>query len=288
MIRSIFLVPLLFSVAVSGQSSPKAGNPTEAKTVKELVGDLKAREKTLKAAHVEMVTTGSYPGGRDFEVKGVMRVLKGTHIHTKTVASFGKEITTESEVIKTPDGVWTREKDPSHGEVYTHMKPDLMKRLEEASQKIGKEGQGLGQIASQANDLLGSSMLEGLNGQFDLKVDRSMIEGRSYWSVKGPLRAATSDGDQFGIPSADAVELLVRTRDLAVTRMVQFSKGKEFIRVEITRIELDGSMKPESFKIDRPEDKPLIDIMDHAPAAAHIQNILAEAEGAKKDADKDR
>ena len=94
MIRSIFLVPLLFSVAVSGQSSSKAGNPTEAKTVKELVGDLKAREKTLKAAHVEMVTTGSYPGGRDFEVKGVMRVLKGTHIHTKTVASFGKEITT--------------------------------------------------------------------------------------------------------------------------------------------------------------------------------------------------
>lgn len=273
---------LLLAAGVAAQAQQGAAPTTQPHSVADLVALMKARQQDVDSAVLEMTTEGSYPQGMKFRIDGTVRVLHGTHMQVSTQAKFGEDFTAEMETVRTPQGVWIREQDPAQGEVYLHMDPDLVAKVQKATAKLGGDGQAPGGLPSQATDPLGAAMVQSLAEHFDLKLEQRAIEGQDFYVLKGDVRGDAPseqgdemDGEDFATP--DRVEVLVRARDLAVTQMTQFRAGHELMKVSITKLVLNAPLEESSFEIDVPPGKHFVDVMDHPPSAAHINQLLSEA-----------
>lgn len=287
MIRTAIPVLLTLALALGAQASAAPAQQGQLKTLQELVTEMQAVEKAASSVYLEMTSKGTYPGGVVFETEGTLRVLHGTHFQMHLKASFDGRQTAESETVKTPDGVWIREDDPAFGKVFLKMDKELADKLDEATRILGQEGGAVpGAMSQQSTSPLGSAMLESLSQQYDLKVERKVIkDGQECWVVAGDLRGDLPPPDENAPPVPDRVDILVRTVDSAVLQMVQLKDGREQLRVNITRLELNRPMAEDSFRIDAGGVEPM-DIMQHPPAAAQIQETLNAAE-AKKNKDGD-
>ena len=248
---------------------PKRGLPT----FEDLVARLESKEKASKSVQMTMETTGWFPGGRTVKTSGELRVLGKTHVHVRMVEDFGDELKGEHEMVKTPEGAWTKETDPAQGTVYVSIKPELLKKLDEAQAKLG-EGDVSG-IPNDINESRGSAMLRSLHKTFDLKVDRKLAETDEI-VVKGNARAEARS-DESELPDADAVEVLVREKDAAITVMRQFKDGKRILEVRIKSLELDRDLDKSSFRIALPEGAKFIDAMEHPPMREQIERVLKDA-----------
>ena len=112
--RTTVVTAALLACALAAQRGEEAAPETQTPTVKELVAQMKVREKGVTSAYLETVSRGPLPGGTQFEIAGSVRVLDGTHFHIVNRATF-EDVTSESEHVVTPDGVWLREKGPAFG-----------------------------------------------------------------------------------------------------------------------------------------------------------------------------
>lgn len=294
MIRAGILVAMFCVANVPAQGvaegAAKAGQSTQETSVQKLIARMREREGAVKAATLKMVTRGSYPGGMTFEVTGAVRVLGTTHFHIKTVASFEDGTTVESETVKTPDGVWMREKDHVNGEVFTKMSPDLMHQLEQASASTGEGAAMPGGIGNREVVPVGSAVIEAMDKTYDLTVVDRRIDGEPFYVVAGDARAGAEgeakDLEEQDLPTAARVELLVRQRDLVVQRMSHFgADGSETLRIEILDLILDPPLEEASFVLENPGKRPVIDVMDHLPAATQINALLERFAESNKPAD---
>ncbi len=259
----------------TSQTTPSAPKP---KSVKELVTFVKAREEAVKRVYIEMETEGLLPDGMRFKTAGTMRVLGKTHFHSRMQVHFGEDLVAETETVKTPRGVWTREKDSIQGSVTTHMKPELLAQLESASRFLDKDA-GLPGLGGKAQGPLGSAMIEDLNRQFDLALTGpEVVDKQTCWVVTGMLRKGQSPAE--GLPpqlAPDQVEIAIRTLDLAVVRMTQLRAGKAMTTVRIKKIELDRPMDKNSFGLKQGDTVTPIDVMEHPPAREQILSVLQDA-----------
>lgn len=291
MIRANILVVALAATTLAAQDAAAGAGAVENKTqdpsLQQLIERMKEREGGAKSATLKMVTKGSYPGGMTFEVSGSVRVLGTTHFHVTTVASFEDGTTVESETVKTPDGVWMREKDHVNGEVFTKMAPELMRQLEKASAATGDGPPMPGGIGSKEIVPVGSAVVEAMGKTYDLTVVDRRIDGEPFYVVAGDARAsADTEGkerEESDLPNAARVELLVRQRDLVVQRMSHFGvEGEEILRIEVVDLVLNPPLEASSFVLDRPSNQPFIDVMDHLPAATQINALLERFEESQK------
>jgi len=255
-----------------------AQTPKAPPTVDALIAAMKTKEGAFETASIEMSTEGSFPGGSSFKTKGKIRVLGKTHFHVVVESDFGPEMHSETETLLTPEGVYTREKDPVQGEVFTYMDAELLGELRAASKVLGKDSELPGLAAGAPQGLLGSQVLGDLAAQFELGVSGPVeVKGDSCWVVAGSLRAGASASDELEM-SADRVDVLVRRQDLVLLRMTQLKAGKPISEVRIDKIELNLPMTPESFKLEVEPDQKPIDVMDHPPMRDQILRIFEEAE----------
>jgi hypothetical protein len=246
--------------------------------VAEIVAQLQAREKAAKTVALCMRSKTAIPDGPTFTTEGTLRVLGTTHFHLsmKMKASDGME--GEHEVVRTPQGTWSREVDPMQGEVQTQMSKETMAELAEASRLLGEDA-GTGAIPGQAEAPLGSTMLASLSKRFDLKVVSKFVrDGLDHWVLRGDARPGDV-GDADGLPPTDRVEIVVRAAadgPVCLVRMAQFATANEVMAVEIDDVQTDAPMTEASFKFD-PRGKRVIDVMDHPPAAMQIKALLEQA-----------
>lgn len=280
--RSLFEVFLLGAIGPLALHGPA---PAQKPTVAELVTQLQERERAAKSVTLKMRSRTAVPEGPSFETTGSLRVLGKTHFGVSMRMKIGEGIEGEHEVVRTPDGTWTREVDPMNGEVFTRMSKEKMLELEEASKILGDDVPA-GAIPGQSEAPLGSAMLVSLGKRFDLQVASKLVrDGIDHWVVSGEVRPGEV-GEDDGMPKPDRVELLVRAMSdgpLAVVHMSQFSEGKETMALDIDEIVLDLPMSEASFKIDD-RGKRVIDVMDHPPAAQQIQAVLDQAKRKKESA----
>ena len=288
MTRTIPVVGLILSSTLWAQSESQPSTQGHALELQELIAKMKAAEKDVDSAVLEMVTRGTYPGGVGFEIRGSVRVLGGTHFHIRNRATFEDDLTSEQEEVRTPEGAWMREKDPAFGEVYLSMKPELLAELKRAKETLAGAGDEAPLADNPAEDPLGSAMLESLDRHFALEVQKRVIGGHDVLVVQGPVREAPPEPGESDFPQPDRVELLVRTPDLAVIQMTQFRDGKELMQVEITRLELNVPIDKGSFRIELPEGQRFLDVMEHPPAAAQIRDLLDKAKARREQTEDDK
>lgn len=263
-------------LAAQAEPAARAGLPT----LDELVARMRSAEGQHDTVQVTMTTRGSYPGGVTMRVEGRIRVLGGTHFQVVNRATFEDEITVESETVRTPDGVWRRERDPAFGDVYWKMGPADMAALERAREVLGDEAGGGFTMQNPVSELRGAAMLEGLGEHFDLVVDETEIDGVDYWSVGGEAKAdAPEDPD---VPTPDRIEILVRKSDLVVVRQTHFLRGTELMQVEIEELVLDEPLEKSSFAIALPDGVQWTDVRKYPPAWAQIEQLLRQAEAAEQ------
>ena len=151
---SIVVCALSPALWAQAESQP---TPGEAMEVQDLIAKMKATEKDVDSALLEMVTRGTYPGGVTFEIRGSVRVLDRTHFQIRNRATFEDDLTAEHEEVRTPEGAWTREKDPAFGEVYLFMKPELVEELEQVKKVLAAADEGAPAAENPAEDPLGSA-----------------------------------------------------------------------------------------------------------------------------------
>ncbi len=273
--------PILTSlfVSLSLATGLLAQNPTqEGMRLEDLITAMKAKEKAIKTASLDMETKGSFPGGIEFSTKGRIRVLGETHFHILVKSDFGPEMAVETETLLTPEGLFTREKDPVQGEVFTHMDMELLSELRAASAATGEESNMPGLSAGPSQGPLGSRVLEDLVAQFNLEVTGPVrVNDESCWVVAGPLRSDAKQ-ENFAGMSADGMDILVRQNDLALVRMTQLKEGKPVSEVRITRLEIDVPIPTASFKLEVQPTQDPIDVMDHPPMRDQIMRLFADAE----------
>lgn len=275
------LLLALLCLPVVAQDSKPASMPSLA----QLVEELKAKEKKSDAVVLEMSSKAWLGGDRVLATTGTMRVLSTTHVHVRMNADFGDGMTGENETVKTPDGVWTREKDPSQGTVYTFVPPELLARLEAAMKVLGGGDADVPGVPNDISAARGSALLESLAQSFDLTVARTiLVDKEECYVVEGKSKTAPAKraAEDFDLPEPDQIEVLVRKQDHVLATMRQFKDGKPLLEVKITRIEFPQTLSKESFAITPPEGVRFKNVMDHPPAREQIERILAEADAKKK------
>lgn len=280
MIRTVSVIPFL--CAFTGLSL--CGSAQQLPSLEELVASMREKEKAAHSVYMEMTSQASYPGNMSFSTRSTLRVLQGTHFHMQLEASFGGEIAARSEMVKTPAGILMLENDPAYGEVFLKIDRELSEKLDEASRILGQGEGGLpGPMAEQSTSPLGGSMLESFSELYDLKVERRLNkDGQDCLVVAGDLRGGLPEPDENAPPRADRIDILVRIVDSAVVQMVELKDGREQMRVNITKLELNRPMDATTFLIDAPDREPM-DVMEHPPTAQQIQALLDAAEAKKKD-----
>ena len=180
-----------------------------------------------------------------------------------------------------------RERDPAQGEVFTHIDPELLQQLEAAAEVLGREAEVPGMLANKPNALRGAAMLKSLAERYDMRVERRVIGGQGYLVVKGDLKPGAaleeqSDSQPGDLPVPQHVEVLVRERDLAVTRMDHMHEGKPFLTIEIGELQVGVPLSPKDFRIELPAHERFIPILEHPPAAAQIKRLLDEADARRE------
>lgn len=270
--RSWCVVFLL--VAAGGVRSQ--GELPDQPTVADLVQRIEARERAAKTVSLRMSSRSVIPDGPAFETSGTLRVLGTTHFHVTMSMRFGDGMEGEHEVVRTPAGTWTRERNPIHGEVLTVMSAELMAEVEAASKLLGDDG-GFGAVPSQSEAPLGSAMIKSIASRFDLRVQPAkLVEGGlDHYVLRGSKRPG-EQAEPEGVPDPDTVEIVVRANPLEVVRMTHFAAGQEILALEIHDVQLDLPIPESSFAIDAAGGD-FIDVMAHPPSAEQIRAILDEA-----------
>jgi hypothetical protein len=273
----VFVLAAQASLAAQDAPAGTAGSaPAGAPSLAEVVARLQEREKAAKSFELKVKSRSAVPDGPQFETEGTLRVLGTTHFHLAMKMRLGDGMEGENEVVKTPEGTWTREANPIQPEVFTVMTKDLMREVEAAAKVLGDEA---GALPGQGEAPLGSAMLTSLAKRFDLKVaDKLVRDGFDHWVIRGDARPSEAS-PAADLPEPDRVEMLVRALSdgpLAVVKMVQFDQAAEVMSIEFTDLVLDRPMAEASFKLDS-RGKKVLDVLDHPPAAAQIQGMLAEA-----------
>lgn len=268
----------LLAAQESQEAPPTPIEPSEVSTLGELVDYVRQGEKAVDSVAMEIESTGRFPDGSEFRTTGSLRVLGTTHFHSKMRARLGGEMEAETETVRTPEGIWMRERDPAQGEIFLRMDRPTMERVDSAAKFLGDDPQGRGFGQRESQSPLGSAVLEDLQRQFDLALrEPRTVDGQRVWVVSGPLKDGLSAEDEaFGV-GADRVDLLVRVLDGAVIQMTQLREGRPLLEVRIPRLEFDRPFDPSSFTLEVPDNAQVIDVMDHPPARQQILRMLEEA-----------
>ncbi len=276
----------------------QASRDTQTPTVRELLDRVRAREKAVRSVEIEFSIQDRFPDNRRFESRGCLRVLQGTHFYTSVEVSFDDEVRSEMQTVVTPDGVWTRRKDPIE-EVYLFTNPKLRKEMELKTRRLGETAPLPGPMSAPSAGVLGGAMLLALSRQFDLKVTgRKKVDDVQCLVLTGDRRSL-QPGDTnrrrspLEQPVPEKAEVILREADAIPIRMTQFgSDGKPMVSFQIHKLAVDTKLDPSTFKIDKPKGATFLAIEKHPPSWSQILRVreaFAELEEKEKaEADKDR
>lgn len=277
---SAFLLCVLAPVLFAQQKEPPAEAKAEDPLVKELVAKLQAAEAAAKTVYQELHTEGVYPGGKTFQTRGSLRVLRGAHprLLARVEFNFADDFSGRMETLKTADGVWILERSPTSGDVYFEIDQETMRDLEWAASVLGKADEVPG-VDRRAAAPLGSAMLQELSRQYALaplsKKDRDGQPGQ--W-IGGELRPAAVRPPADEMPLPGRVELFVRDGDRALLDTIYFdAQNKVVQRIKMVKLEVDRPMTADEFKIDAGDLKPR-PVREYQPAWTQVEKILNDAE----------
>jgi hypothetical protein len=290
--------------AVPSTAQEAAAKPVEASQVRsidDLLAFVKAREGKARAVIMEIESVGKFPDGSEFRTEGTLRVLGKTHFHARMVAQLGPDVEAETETVRTPEGLWMRERDPVQREIFLAMDRATMERVDAATEVLGESAALGGFGTREAESPLGSLVLADLAQQFDLEVGEPRdVGGTRCWIVSGGIKGGLDpDEEAFGL-GADQVDVVVRVSDGALVKMTQFRDGEPLLEVTIGKLQILESLDPASFTLALPERAQWSDVMDHPPARAQLDQLFEDArakgwkdpagdgEGADKARDGDR
>ena len=245
-----------------------------------------------------MRTTKRLFNGGTLRVSGTIEAMTRTaaagrsarnYVHVQTsVEALEDGLVARSTLLRTPAGVWLRDRDPVQGDVFLTMTPELVRELEEASKILDRAvspgtlvptDAGLGVAAP-----LGSAVLEELAANYTLTVTSRTIDSTDVYVVSGPSRAAPSEIEQLGVP--DHVEVLVRRLDLVASRVRELRAGEKLSEIVIESVELDPLIELQAFEPDAVFNdlagREPLDAMKHPTTSRMIKRIRADVEAKRQ------
>lgn len=264
--------------AIAQESPPKPVEASEVRSLEDLLAFVKARESKARAVVMEIESVGRFPDGSEFRTSGTLRVLGKTHFHAKMVAKLGPDVEAETETVRTPEGLWMRERDPVQREIFLAMDRATMERVDSATAVLGEAASLGGFGTREAESPLGSLVLADLARQFDLEVGEPRdVGGIRCWTVGGPIKGGLDpDEEAFGL-GADQVDVVVRVRDGALVKMTQFRSGEPLLEVTIHKLEVLETLEEASFTLPLPERAQWSDVLEHPPARAQLDQLFEDA-----------
>ncbi|MEY2980973.1 MAG: hypothetical protein RL562_1200 [Planctomycetota bacterium] len=273
------LPALLSAVPTLAQEvEPKPVEASQVRTIEDLLGFVKGRESKAGAVLMEIESVGKFPDGSEFRTEGTLRVLGKTHFHARMIAHLGPDVEAETETVRTPEGLWMRERDPVQREVFLAMDRATMERVDAATAVLGESAALGGFGTREAESPLGSLVLADLAQQFELQVGEPRdVGGTRCWIVGGAIKGGVDpDEEAFGL-GADQVDVVVRIRDGALIKMTQFRGGEPLLEVSIPKLEILEELDPASFTLALPERAQWSSVLDHPPARAQLDQLFEDA-----------
>jgi hypothetical protein len=283
---ALFLLGALLAQSPPSPVVPGAVAPTPAAAADPtaaLVARMAAAEAKLRSAQLVMTTRGNLPGGLAVEVRGELRVLRGTQpaLHTAFTYRFGDGFRGRAESAQTAAGIVTFHDDPAFGELYLRYDPTVVADLEWAGGVLQRSDLP-GMADRRAGAPLGATVLAGLGRQFALAPDaRRDRQGEAGTWLVGPRRSGLEGGQAEGgsgdLPLADRVEAFVRERDLALLEVVHHQGEVVVQHLVVESLALDVELPAARFTVDG-RGLRLRDVQEHAPSWEQVEQVLRQAE----------
>ena len=287
---SVFgMVLAAMAPAWAQEASKPAAPPAQSDAIGKIVAEIQAAEKSLQSARIELVTSGQFEKGIEFQTRGVLHVLRGAQpaLHTLLEVSFGEGIKATMESAQTASGITLYEDHPAIGQIHLHIEPTYVADLEWAGTVLD-DAKLPGMSDRRATAPLGSAMVGDLRRHFDLKVesgtDRNGRNGEAGQWLAGKRRAGLEDADAE-LQLADRVELFVRQRDHALVEVKHLQGDKLVQHIVVNKLECGIEIPPSKFAVDgrgqsRREVKPPEKFGQYQPMWDQIEKVLLQAENA--------
>lgn len=251
--------------------------------IDELVAKMVAREQSLQSLAMELSTTGTLGAGVVVNTRGTLHVVRGTQAacHTKLEFLLDQGVKGKSESAQTALGIVLLEDDPVLGPVYVHFDPKLVADLEWAGEVLGTEHLP-GMQGRRANAPLGSAIVQHARTHFDLVVDsRPDRKGEPGVWLVGKRKRGLDPADPE-LPLADATELFVRSKDMALLELRQLQGNKVVQQVVVDKLEVDAEIPASVFVVDGGGLR-LRPVQQHQPLGDTIEQTIKQAERKNKD-----
>lgn len=250
--------------------------------MKGVVDSLRAREAAVRRVRLRLTTEGNMPGGLSFTTSGTLRVLRTEQGEVQAVQSsvdyqFVDGLTGHLETVKTPEGLWIYEQNPTQGETYHRMDRALVADIEWAGQILQRDDLP-GRVDARATAPLGSELVADLAQRYQLRDLGRRDEGRAGTWYGGPRRPGPGlEGEDPDVPIADHVELFVGERENALLEVVYLQQGEAVQRIRVDELVVDEPMPLETFQLDDKGRRPR-DVRDNPPMWQQIQDLLQRAQ----------
>ena len=274
-------------VAMAGAWAQEPGKqvapPAQSDAIGTIVAEMQTAEKSLKSARIDLVTTGHFSKGTEFQTRGVLHVLRGAQpaMHTLVEISFGDGIKATMESAQTAGGITLYEDHPAIGEIHLHIDPSTVADLEWAGTVLD-DAKLPGMADRRATAPLGSAMVGDLRRHFDLQLHtRTERQGEAGQWLAGKRRSGLEDADPE-LPLADRVELFVRQRDHALVEVKHLQRDKVVQHIVVEKIECGLEIPAKKFEVDG-RGQPLREVKQYLPMWDQIDKVLllAESESAE-------
>ena len=253
--------------------------PAQSDAIGKIVAEIQAAEKRLQTARIELVTTGQFEKGIEFQTRGVLHVLRGAQpaMHALVEISFGEGIKASMESAQTASGITLYEDHPAIGEIHLHIEPSIVADLEWAGTVLD-EANLPGMSDRRATAPLGSAMVAELRRHFDLQLDaRTERNGEAGQWLVGKRRAGLEDADRE-LPLADRVELFVRQRDHALVEVKHVQGDKVVQHIVVNKLECGLEIPASKFEVVRRAGIDLREVQQYQPMSEQIEKVLQQAE----------
>lgn len=277
-------VALFVAPGLPAQVGPGAvAGKTQRDPIDELVAKMVAGEQSLKSLAMELSTTGTLGAGVVVRTRGTLHVVRGTQAacHTKLEFLLDQGVKGRSESAQTAGGIVLLEDDPVLGPVYVHFDPKLVADLEWAGDVLGAEHLP-GMQGRRASAPLGSTLVQNARTHFDLTVDpRTDRQGEPGVWLVGRRKRGLDPADP-DLPVADATELFVRSKDMALLELRQLQGNQVVQQIVVEKLEVDTEIPASVFVVDGGGLR-LRPVQQHQPLADTIEQTLKQAERKNKD-----
>ncbi|GEM_PF-3187024 len=281
------LFALAFLVLSGGLPLRIPAQETEAakiRTVQDLVREIEKSQKAIRKleARIEMVTLVPIPGNakpNEMKVVQIIQVDKSgggegerTRMEARLETPMGPM---RVETVRGPFGIRIHQASELTGENWFKIDAGLVAKLDRVANRFGSSGAMQQAGGGRPEAFLGAELVRGLSRTHKLRLAKPLVvNGVQCHHLVGVLDPDKKETKMGFVRRPEEVHLYFDAGKFVMRKMVQISKGKTLLTIDLKTLDLNPDFQAGTFDLQPPKGVKFQDIMDDPIASSSVREAL--------------